>query len=133
VRELLAVIAGSIVGSSLRLGLDTLVPHDSDQFAVSTFVINVVGSFALGYLVARVWPIAAPWLKSGLGAGLMGTFTTFSALALGVVTLTWSGQLALAIAYLVVTLVAGFAAAFAGITLGRSRIRSAPGNDEVPE
>jgi len=124
-RELVAVIVGSIVGTSLRLGLDTLVPHTGEQFPVSTLVINVVGSFVLGLFVARVWPTAPVWLRSGLGAGLVGTFTTFSALALSMVTLARSDQLLLAAVYLAVTLIAGFGAAFLGISVGRRRSRAA--------
>jgi len=124
-RELVAVIVGSIVGTSLRLGLDTLVPHTGEQFPVSTLVINVVGSFVLGLFVARAWPTAPVWLRSGLGAGLVGTFTTFSALALSMVTLARSDQLLLAAVYLAVTLIAGFGAAFLGISVGRRRSRAA--------
>jgi len=132
-RELAAVVVGGLVGTGLRLGLDELVPHRADEFPVSTFVINLVGAFVLGFLVARIWPVAPAWMKSGLGAGLMGSFTTFSALALGVVSLSESGQLLTAVAYLVVTLVAGLAAAFFGIILGRSRTREVPEINEVTE
>jgi len=132
-RELAAVVVGGLVGTGLRLGLDELVPHRVDEFPVSTLVINLVGAFVLGFLVARIWPVAPTWMKSGLGAGLMGSFTTFSALALGVVSLSESGRLLTAVAYLVVTLVAGLAAAFFGITLGRSRTREVPEIDEVTE
>lgn len=126
-RELVAVVVGGLVGTGLRLGLDTLVPHQADEFPISTLVINVVGSFVLGFFVARVWPVAPAWVKSGLGPGLIGSFTTFSALALGVVTLAGSGRVLTAVAYLAITVIAGFAAAFGGIALGRASSRDVPG------
>lgn len=118
---LLAVIVGALVGASLRLGIDALLPHDDAEFPWSTLLINVVGAFALGALVARVWPTAPDWLRAGLGAGLLGTFTTFSALAVSFVALADACEWALAVVYLVVTVVAGLAAAWAGIALFRGR------------
>lgn len=118
---LLAVIVGALVGASLRLGIDALLPHTDESFPWSTLLINVAGAFALGALVARVWPTAPDWLRAGLGAGLLGTFTTFSALAVSLVALADAGEWALALLYLVVTMVAGLAAAWAGIALFRSR------------
>jgi CrcB protein len=116
---LVAVLLGGILGTGLRLGIDALLPHADDEFPWSTLLINVVGSFVLAVLVARVWPRAAHWVKAGLGAGLLGSFTTFSALAVSLVTLADADEVLLAAGYLVVTLVAGFGAATAGLFLGR--------------
>ncbi len=71
-------------------------------------------------LVARVWPSAPPWLKAGLGPGLIGTFTTFSALIVSLLTLTHAGMPLLAVLYLLVSLVGGLLAAALGLRLGRS-------------
>ena len=129
-RELAAVIVGAIVGTGLRFGFDTVIPHTDDQFPLSTLLINVVGSFALGFLVARVWPTAAPWLKAGLGPGLLGSFTTFSAVAVSFVALSTHDRLWLAAVYLVVSVTLGFLGALAGIRLGGGR---APRIDAVNE
>src|SRR5690606_31469823 len=94
-------------------------PHDADAFPFGMLAVNVVGSFALAVLVARVWRIAPAWLRAGLGAGLLGSFTTFSAIALAVVTLGASGAGLLAAGYVAVTVVAGLGAAFLGLRLGR--------------
>lgn len=128
---ILAVLVGGLVGSGLRLGIDALIPHGDDQFPVSTLLINVVGAFTLGLLVGRVWPTASPWLKAGLGTGLMGSFTTFSALVVSLGTLTVGGQPLLALGYLAATLALGFGAAALGLRLGGwSPGRSAP--DPIP-
>ena len=114
-RELLAVALGATLGTGARLAIDTVVPHSDRGFPLSTLVINVVGSLALGFLVARVWPSAAGWLRAGLGVGLLGSFTTFSAMAVSVVTL---GIGWVALLYVALTMVFGLAAAFIGLRLG---------------
>jgi CrcB protein len=115
---ILAVVLGGIVGTGLRIGLDTLIPHTDTGFPWSTLLINVVGSFVLALLVARAWPVAPDWLRAGLGAGLLGSFTTFSAFAVSLVTLTRAGFGWMALIYLVVSVVAGLVAAFLGLRLG---------------
>ncbi len=120
-RALLAVLAGGLVGGGLRLGIDALLPHGDDGFPLSTLLINVAGSFALGMLVSRVWPVTPVWLRAGLGAGLLGTFTTFSAVVASVFTLSRAHEAGVAILYLVLTIAAGWLAAVAGIRAGAGR------------
>jgi len=125
-----AVLLGGILGTGLRLTLDELVAPES-AFPWATLLINVLGSLVLGYLVARVWPSAPAWLRAGLGTGLLGSFTTFSAVIVSLLTLTAAGMTLLAIVYLVVTLLLGFAAAWLGIRLGvRAPIDPPIGADE---
>lgn len=116
--NILAVLVGGLLGTGLRLGIDALIPHTLEQFPLSTLIINVAGSFALGLLVARVWPIAPDWLRFGLGTGLLGSFTTFSALVASLFILG-ADQPLVAILYLLATLVFGFGAAWLGLRLGR--------------
>ena len=121
---LLAVLIGGILGTGLRLAIDQLVVPES-AFPWATLLINVVGSFVLGILVARVWPSAPAWLRAGLGTGVLGSFTTFSAVIVSLLSLTVSGMTLLAVVYLVITLVLGLAAALLGIRLG-ARVPVAP-------
>jgi CrcB protein len=118
---ILAVLVGGAIGTGLRLLGDDAIVHTDSTFPLSTLLINIIGSFALALLVARVWPIAPAWLRAGLGPGLLGGFTTFSAVMASLVTLTASGQVLLALGYLVLTIVCGFGAAAAGLRLGRRR------------
>ncbi len=87
VKQLLAVIAGGAVGTGLRLLVDAVSP-----LPWATLAVNVVGAFALGLLVAKVWPRVPTWTRAGLGAGLLGSFTTFSAVAVLLVTLPSAGR-----------------------------------------
>lgn len=131
-RAILAVLAGGAVGTALRLAADVALPHGGAGFPIGTFLINLVGSFALGALAARVWPIAPEWLRVGLGPGLLGSFTTFSALAVSAVELTAAGAGVAAIVYVLASVVGGIAAAAVGIRLGAPGAVAAPpiGADE---
>lgn len=114
---LVAVVIGGILGTGLRLAVSELVSPTS-PFPWATLLINVVGSFVLGFLVAKVWPTAPAWLRAGLGTGLLGSFTTFSAVIVSLLSLTAAGMTLVAAVYLAASLVLGFAAAFLGIRLG---------------
>jgi CrcB protein len=118
VRILLVVFVGGALGTSLRLGLDATIVHGDDQFPLSTLLINIVGSFVLAIFVSRLWPISPGWVRAALGPGLLGGFTTFSAVMVSMVTLAASSQIVLALAYLGATLVAGLGAAALGFWLG---------------
>ena len=90
-----AVLVGGFLGTGLRLGADLLVP------------------------VARVWPAVPGWVRGGLGTGLLGSFTTFSAVVLVASRFSVDGDPMLAIAYLLVSVVGGLGAAGLGLGLAR--------------
>lgn len=118
---MIAVLVGGLIGTGLRLVIDGALPHGDGDFPISTLLINVAGSFALGMLVSRLWPVAPLWLRAGLGAGLLGSFTTFSAVLASTFTLSRADETALAIGYLLISLAAGWIAAGVGIRLGAGR------------
>ncbi len=120
-RELIAVAIGGMIGTGLRLGIDTLIVHTDATFPVSTLVVNTVGAFCLGLLVAGLWRAVPIWARAGLGAGLLGSFTTFSALSTSLVLLGHNDRWMLAAAYLAATLVLGLGAAGLGLRLGSPR------------
>jgi CrcB protein len=126
-----AVAGGAIIGGSARYGLDHAIPHPIDGFPWSTFLINIIGSFALGWLAAAVWEQVPEWVRAGLGAGVLGAFTTFSAVAVSAVAIAEGGPLtggpgsvepgdfALAALVVLANVVAGILAAILGTVLGR--------------
>lgn len=121
-RELVAVFVGGIVGTGLRYGADALIPHTNTTFPLSTLLVNVVGSFLLGLLVARFWMRASTWLKAGLGTGLVGSFTTFSAIMVSIVAQASNGLWLLSLGYLILSLAIGFGAAALGLRLGSGMV-----------
>ncbi len=116
---MVAVFAGGTLGTGLRLLLDLLLPHEETGFPLSTLLVNIAGSFALGMLVSLLWRRVPDWLRAGLGAGLIGSFTTFSGVAVSLVAQGSHGLWALAGGYLALSLVLGLAAAALGLRLGR--------------
>ncbi|MEO6943763.1 MAG: CrcB family protein [Lacisediminihabitans sp.] len=119
-REFLAVAAGGILGTSIRLLTDTLIPHTASSFPVSTLAVNVVGAFVLALLVSSIWtrPRIPNWMKAGLGTGLLGSFTTFSALITSLLSEATHDLWWLAIVYLLTSLVLGLGAALLGLSVG---------------
>lgn len=120
-RSLVAVFLGGIVGTGIRLELDVLIHHADNEFPWDTLLINVIGSFLLAILVSRLWPAVPQWVRAGLGPGVLGGFTTFSAVMVSMVTLAASDQILVALVYLLLTLVFGFGAAAAGFWIARRR------------
>jgi len=116
----LAVFVGGLVGTGLRLAIDTALPHAADAFPTSTLVVNLSGTFALGWLAGGLWtrPSVPSWLRAGIGSGVIGSFTTLSAVMGSLVLLDRGGQTGLAALYLGMSLAGGLALAGAGLKLG---------------
>jgi len=119
----IAVFLGGALGTSLRLGLDLGTAALDWPAGWSTVVVNVLGSFLLGVVISRLPARAPHWLRAGLGAGTLGGFTTFSALAVMIVAAPDAGALPLAFGQLILSLVLGIAAAMAGLATGPGRSR----------
>ena len=92
------------------------------QFPWGTFVINVVGAFALGILVALTTErlLLSPNWRVALGIGFLGSFTTFSTYAYESVKLAEDGAVGLALVNSVGMLSLGMLAAFTGLAVGRT-------------
>lgn len=117
-RDLLAVFVGGLIGTTLRVLLDVALPHTLAQFALSTLLVNVLGAFVLGLFVAALWPRVPGWVRVGLGPGILGSFTTFSALAVSIVALAQAGDVAGAVLSIALSIGFGMLAAWLGLVLG---------------
>jgi CrcB protein len=103
---MLRVVAlGGALGSLLRYAL-SLAWHST--FPWTTLAINVIGSAALGALLAWIalTPGAHPLLRPFLGTGVLGGFTTFSTFTVEARTLYAAGTPGLAATYVAVTVAA---------------------------
>ena len=125
-----AVAVGGLLGTEARYGLGLLIPEATGVLPLTTLGINVVGSLLLG-IVTAFWterPEAPAWLHAGLGPGLLGSFTTFSAVTIAIEQLAAAGRHEVWLAYLVLSLAAGLAAAVAGLVLGQVLVRRTVGS-----
>jgi len=106
----LLVGIGGLAGVMARYGITRLTLH-SDALIWSTVGINIVGSFLLGLLVAESW--FSRDVREAIGVGFLGGFTTFSTFSAQIVLEVDGGRTGTAIAYLLVSVVGGVAAAAA--------------------
>ncbi len=126
-RLLLLVALGGAVGSLLRYAVGRVLPTEGWPWA--TFTVNVTGALLLGALTAVL--VRRPGrrgtaIRMGLGSGLLGSFTTYSALATETVLLGRDGQAWLALGYALASLIAGLAAAAAGLLGAAAVLRRRP-------
>jgi CrcB protein len=122
VTYLLIAVFGA-AGAVSRYWLDGRVSElVHGQFPWGTFVVNILGAFALGLLVAltteRLLP--HPHWRVALGIGFLGSFTTFSTYTYESVKLAEDGAMGLALLDSVGMLAVGLLAAFTGLALGRT-------------
>lgn len=119
-RLVLAVFLGGCVGTGLRFTADLALPHTGEQFPTGTLLVNVCGALVLGWLVGGFWTRTRvpAWFKMAIGPGLLGSFTTFSAVMVSLVSQTAAGFWVLATGYLVASVGLGFGAAALGLWLG---------------
>lgn len=113
---LAAVAAGGALGAAARHLAWERWPTAPGGLPLTTVIINVVGSAAIGVLlvvVSEQWPHRR-LLRPFLGTGVLGGFTTFSAYAVDVQHLATTGQPFRAAVYLVATPVLALLAAAVG-------------------
>lgn len=117
------VATGGALGTAAREGAVLLWPA-AGGIPAAVLVVNVLGSLLLGVLFAvlarRPSSNRTAGIRALLGAGALGGFTTYSALA-GDTAGLWGADPALAAGYGIVSLVAGVAAAALGLVLGGFR------------
>lgn len=105
----LYVALGGAMGAMGRYGMMSLIGRRmGEAFPYATLGVNVLGSFAMGVLVAllaRYLPPMQQEIRLLLGVGFLGAFTTFSAFSLDVLTLYERGQWAAALVYMLVSVV----------------------------
>ncbi|WP_460798396.1 fluoride efflux transporter FluC [Microbacterium sp. GXF0217] len=118
-RRLLLVVVGGMLGSAARLAVGLWLP-DHGGFPVAILAVNASGALLLGMLSARV--PASTDLRVFLGTGILGGFTTYSALTVGAVGL-WSSAPWLAAGYAIASLALGILAAAAGTQIAAPRGR----------
>jgi CrcB protein len=119
--ELAAIFVGGFAGAVARAALVEALPFDTGQWPWATFLVNIVGAFALGYFTTRLQerlPLSA-YRRPLLGTGFCGALTTFSTMQLELLDMLEARHVGLALAYAAVSVVCGFVAVAVGTNVVR--------------
>lgn len=112
-------VAGGLGAVTRYLLERVIVGIRHSRIPMGSFVVNVIGSFALGWvtgLAAR--GVLAPEVRVIVGTGFLGGYTTFSSACLEGASLLAERKLTLAALHSVGMLILGVLAAAAGLWLG---------------
>ena len=121
------VALGGAAGSITRHGIERML-GTSDGLPVGTLTVNLVGAFALGALLEGLSTRGSDVghrrvTRLLVGTGFLGGFTTYSALAVEADGLLRDGRAALALVYVLATVVVGLLASLGGMLSARAAAR----------
>ena len=120
--NLFLVIVGGGIGAGIRhltnIGALRLV---GPSYPWGTMAINIIGSFAMGLFIASMMRRGGSnEVRLFVATGILGGFTTFSAVSLDFATLWERGATLPALAYALASVIGAIIALFLGLWLARS-------------
>jgi CrcB protein len=116
------IALGSAIGGVARYLLGGLIQRFSGgSFPSGTLLVNLTGSFVLGFLYRYASDSAAitPEVRALLTIGLCGGYTTFSTFTYETVRLLEDGETGRAIVYIGLSVLLGLGAMVLGLAAGR--------------
>lgn len=126
-RTIIAVGLGGFAGSVLRYGVSRAMANvPGGGLPLGTLVVNILGCLLLGLLTGIFdrHGSLSPDARLFFTTGLCGGFTTFSTFMGENFAMARGGQFPLLLAYLAISLIAGFALFFAGYAISTKAIFS---------
>lgn len=120
--KIISVGAGGALGAVARYLINiSPLANVNDKFPLPTFVINITGSFLIGFLFVMFAERleVSENLRLALAVGFLGAFTTFSAFELEIFLLMRERQVFTALIYLALSVITGFVGVLTGVALGR--------------
>ncbi|MFE4488143.1 fluoride efflux transporter CrcB [Bacillus altitudinis] len=110
------VFIGGLIGTLCRYELSQTVI--SQTFPYATMIENISGSLLLGFATGYfLFQKGKKYLAALIGTGFCGGFTTMSTFSKETVLLLQAGQFNLSMMYILLSVIAGVAAALAGLIL----------------
>lgn len=113
---------GGCLGSVLRFWLGSYIgSRMGTRFPYGTFVINITGSFLIGFVFALLTAKTSwsPNWRYLIPIGFIGGYTTFSSFEFETLRAMQDGQVAVGILYVGLSVVLGFFAVWGGVMIGR--------------
>ena len=119
IKELLYVGAGGFIGSVIRYLISVAMRHGEGGFPWGTFIVNVVGCFAIGILGGLINrnPNISTEIGLFLTVGICGGLTTFSTFSKESLLLLQSGNYLGLSCYVVGSVLIGVLAVWLGLSL----------------
>lgn len=117
--NLLLVALGGAVGASLRYLFGMIPFKGMGVFPLSTLLINLLGSFLIGFVVSLSGRAFGERTTLFLKTGFCGGFTTFSTFSLENMTLIQNGNFGTAALYMGLSFVLCVAGCAAGFSVGK--------------
>jgi len=116
-----AIAVGGALGAIARYELAQLITVADDGFPWATFWTNLSGAFVLGFFLTLVIERLPPtrYLRPFFAVGFLGSYTTFSTLAVETVVLIKDGHVVLGAGYTLASVFAGLALAYVGAVVAR--------------
>lgn len=103
IKLFLAVGLGGMLGAGGRYSI-SLLYGDTNGYPFATLTVNLIGCFMLPFLLNHPYTKQklSPELLTALTVGVIGSFTTFSTLALETARL-WNESVVIAISYILIS------------------------------
>jgi CrcB protein len=120
--KLIVVALGGAIGAVARYRLGGLINSRLPmQFPLGTFVINITGSFIIGFFLALVSQriTVHPNWRLLIAVGFVGAYTTFSTFEFETLKLIEDGSVVSAALNVMLSVVLGFIAVWLGVTAAR--------------
>ena len=116
----LLIAIGGASGALTRYSIDKLTLYFGIENIFGTFLVNISGSFILGILISiSTYKLNfSNAVRDAITIGFLGSYTTFSTLTVTSLTLWQSGQYVKASINIVLSIIFGLIAAYAGFHLG---------------
>jgi len=118
----LVISLGGILGANARyLMTNWIAVRYGMRFPYGTLVINISGSFVIGFFLVLITERVAvhPYWRLFFVVGFLGAYTTFSSFSFETVALMLGGAWWLGLANIVGSVVLGLVAVLAGMALAR--------------
>src|SRR5665213_57141 len=114
---------GGFLGSIARFWLGSYITYRMGaRFPFGAFVINVSGSFLIGFIVTLLGERAhwTPNLLYLIPIGFIGAYTTFSTFELEAFRNVRTGDVLMALLYVLLSVTVGFVAVWLGVLTGKT-------------
>lgn len=114
--KILLVFIGGFAGAICRFLMSEFI-HSGSAFPLGTFIINLIGCFFLAWFLTIATNRMNVEFILFLGTGFTGAFTTFSTFSVEIVRLLEAGELAVSLAYTVLSVVGGVLLSYLGFRI----------------